>query len=102
MKLICNLYYPNASAKTIADHQKRDLVCTPFGGHAGMRAGWIICVDGSPPKGTVVFFDREPEAFYLRANGDCKNLPASQLRLVMEFFAKHLSNQIGPLKLHSS
>jgi hypothetical protein len=32
----------------------RSLVCTPFGGRHGSTAGWVICVDGSPPKGILV------------------------------------------------
>lgn len=35
------------------DFVGRSLVCTPYEGCYG-QAGWVVCVNGSPPRGTVI------------------------------------------------
>lgn len=60
-----------ASAKVREDYLRRGLVCTPFVGGYGKISGWIICVNGSPPKGTLVVFGEGPPnapAYYLSGN----------------------------------
>ena len=38
----------------------RDLVCTPYVGNYGMVCGWVVCVNGSPPRGTLVIDNYDP------------------------------------------
>jgi hypothetical protein len=51
------LYYRDRLArmrpKVRADFYGRQLVCTPYEGCYG-HAGWVVCVNGSPPRGTLL------------------------------------------------
>lgn len=67
------------------DYHQRDLVCTPFDGAYG-RAGWVICVNGSPPQGTLLVIGkgaRDP-VFYAY-EGRSRKLSSDQCQLVREF-----------------
>src|SRR5262245_46051271 len=69
MQLLLKWYYPEQStAKVRSDYLQRGLICTPFAGGYGKVSGWVICVNGSPPKGTLVVFGKGPPnapAYYL-------------------------------------
>jgi hypothetical protein len=58
---------PAWPSKAKEDFYGRELVCTPFGGCYG-PAGWVACVNGSPPRGTVLIvgsrFDGGPILVY--------------------------------------
>lgn len=51
-ELMERLYY-GSKARNSSDFQERELCCTPFTGAYG-RAGWVIAVNGSPPRGVLV------------------------------------------------
>jgi hypothetical protein len=70
MQLFVDRYYPDGTESAhIADYKRRSVFCTPFqGDSAEAMAGWVVCVDGSPPKGTLVIFRKGPpnsSAYYL-------------------------------------
>src|SRR5262245_21326521 len=49
------------------DTRERELVCTPCGGNYGSVAYWVIAVNGSPPRGTILFgghFDSPADIFF--------------------------------------
>lgn len=64
MKMLYKLAYPSrnlnstmtasGSAPEQRDFLRRGLCCTPYGGNYDKQAGWLVCVVGSPPKGTLV------------------------------------------------
>ena len=64
MQMLFKLAYPIRKLKSSMTasefaQQKRDflrrgLFCTPYGGNYGKLAGWLVCVVGSPPKGTLI------------------------------------------------
>jgi hypothetical protein len=78
------------------DIDDRKLVCTPFNGEYGL-AGWVVCVEGSPPRGTLVIpkdWQQVPfRPFYI----DCEFWRSQrltgeeQLKTIQHFCASHLA-----------
>jgi len=73
MQLFVDWYYTDETgSEQIANYKRRSLFCTPFEGDSVEAiAGWVVCVDGSPPKGTLVIFRKGPpdsSAYYLHGH----------------------------------
>jgi hypothetical protein len=69
----------------------RAVVCTPCGGNYGKVAYWLLVVNGSPPRGTVLFeagTDPWPVAYALA--GGSRKLGAAQARTVSAFVKEFL------------
>ncbi len=99
MSLFAKWYAKSWSAKSIADYKKRDLVCTPFAGNYGTTAGWVICVNGSPPKGTLLVFDSGPPnspAFYIHSTSR-RISSEQQSAIIKSFWKKHLKDVNDPV-----
>jgi hypothetical protein len=82
------------------------LVCTPFEGCYG-RAGWVLAVNGSPPRGTIVLFNDFPhritKPFFYIDSGMSKSHRLSgdeQARTLARFFEEHLRNAAAPFEVH--
>jgi hypothetical protein len=58
--ILVRLYYGKSDdfRRDPDDVGGRPLVCTPFKGAYG-PAGWVICVEGSPPRGTLLVLTSE-------------------------------------------
>ena len=84
-----------ASIKDRANYLARSLVCTPFGGRHGSTAGWVICVNGSPPKGVLVINYLEGagrSVFSLK--GKLKKITSEkQLAVIDRFHDQHLNGK---------
>ena len=105
MHLLLKWYYPDGtSAKNSLDYLRRGLNCTPFVGGYGKNSGWVICVNGSPPKGTLVVFGEGPPgsgAYYL--GGKCKTVSGlKQGRMIKRFAEVHLKGQQKGFALQTS
>ena len=73
----------------------RDLVCTPCGGNYESVAAWLIAVNGSPPRGMLVYnphFDIPIQAFFIDVDRSRK-LGDAQARIVRRFADEHLAEQ---------
>ncbi len=87
------------SSKHKQAYMRRGLCCTPYGGNYGMVAGWVVCVVGSPPKGTItmpVSNESNPRvegAYYFF--GSSKNLYANSkhLAILQAFVDEHLAGR---------
>jgi len=108
MNMLFKLAYPTRKLKStmtasdFAPHKRdflrRGLCCTPYGGNYGKLAGWLVCVVGSPPKGTLIMEIGGPalhvsDAYWFygrskRVSNDMKCLP-----IIEAFFNEHLSGQ---------
>jgi hypothetical protein len=104
--MVSLLYRPGRpSAKGREDVTSRDLVCTPFDGHYG-QAGWVLCVNGSPPRGTLLilkdaFITIPVPVFYITLDG-CRRLRGREdLATVREFAALFLDGETAPFSLGS-
>lgn len=104
MQLLFKLAYPPRkpnSNMTDADYRshkrdflRRGLCCTPYGGNYNKIAGWVVCVVGSGPKGTVVVevdgaHVSEARYFYGRSYRFGAN--PNHLAIMEAFFAEHLA-----------
>lgn len=75
----------------ITDFQGREIVATPFGGHYG-QAGWVLCVNGSPPRGCIVALEtsehryQPPAIFYLEMDKS-RRLGSAQADIVRRYIA---------------
>jgi hypothetical protein len=72
------------------DFERRERVCTPFGGCYGV-AGWVLAVNGSPPRGALVvmgdvLFTAPATVFYLGQGRSRRLAGEGQVRAVREFF----------------
>lgn len=91
-------HFPDgASTKAIADFEKRPLECTPFSGNYGELAGWVICVNGSPPKGTLVVFE-SGKAFDLCGSGR-KVAAQKDLKTIDWFVKETLTGKTKPFTI---
>lgn len=73
----------------------RDLVCTPCGGHYGSVAAWVIAVNGSPPRGMIVYnphFDIPITAYWVGVEKS-RRLGNGQAKVVKKFADEHLGEQ---------
>lgn len=89
-ELLLELYsgrVPTPAARK--DFEGRELVVSPFDGHYGL-AGWIIAVNGSPPRGVVVSLETRERrympasVFYLEMDKS-RRLGAAQASIVRKF-----------------
>lgn len=75
----------------IQDFLGREIVATPFGGRYG-QAGWVLCVNGSPPRGCVVAIEtsehrtQPPAIFYLEMDKS-RRLGSAQADIVRRYIA---------------
>jgi hypothetical protein len=103
MKMLRKLYAPygGSSASETAAFMKRKLECTPYTGNYGGLSGWVICVSGSPPKGTIYLSDFGPIIMFLTASGDSiKRITGeTQVETVRAFHKKHLRDAEKPVVL---
>jgi hypothetical protein len=76
------------------DFYGREIVATPYGGNYG-TAGWVLCVNGSPPRGTVLL-----DAELIGVNGivywdgfRCRKvqMDSEAGRSLKRFYEQHLS-----------
>jgi hypothetical protein len=98
MQLFVKLYYPRriheGYAQACAEYQRRDLVCTPYGGNYGRLAGWVVCVNGSPPKGTLISSVEGPDevpTFFLA--GTAKRMREKEDKIIQAFYNEHLKDK---------
>jgi len=84
----------DSGAKTVADFKSRPLVCTPYKANHGVVSGWVICVNGSPPKATLLIdqFSSPLIAFHI-ADKPKKIRGPKQLETIKEFFTDHLKGK---------
>lgn len=79
----------------VRDSRERDLVCTPYGGTYETVAGWVIVVEGSPARGTILidglFISAIPQVFFID-EGKSRRLGSEQARIVCTFAKLHLPN----------
>src|SRR6516162_7942207 len=67
------------------------LVCTPYRGSIDKTSGWVVCVNGSPPKGTLVIIGTNaPQAAFRLGRKSRRVTGHKQLRVIRKFFAHHL------------
>jgi hypothetical protein len=84
-----------ASIQDQNNYLARSLVCTPFGGRHGSTAGWVICVEGSPPKGILVinYLEGAGRSVY-SLKGKLKQITAEkQLAVIDRFHDDHLNSK---------
>ena len=72
------------------DMAGRAIVATPYGGCYG-PAGWIICLNGSPPKCTIVA-ESGSDSIICIACGSARRLGPKQAETVRKFVAVHLQH----------
>lgn len=80
-----------------SDTRQRELICTPCGGNYGSVAYWVIAVNGSPPRGTILFgshYDLPPDIFFI---DQCRSrrLGQSQCGVVKDFVNCFLREQVS-------
>jgi len=88
------------------DFLRRGLHCTPYGGNYNRIAGWVVCVIGSPPKGTLTLQVGEPNLhvedahyFYGRT---CRISNPKHLEIIEAFFSEHLAARNQPCKVDTT
>jgi hypothetical protein len=88
----------NCAEPTLQEELKRKLFASPFLG-AYRRAGWVLAIEGTPPRGTLVVYEdgcKEGEAInfegFLLVEGKSRRLPwhGENATLISSFVAKHL------------
>jgi hypothetical protein len=86
---------PTAAQRAQVDG--RTLVCTPICGNYGTPAGWCVCLEGSPPKGSVFIVSRDIEnthpapVYYVTPGGfRWRRLAERQVRLLLPFWRRFL------------
>jgi hypothetical protein len=90
------LYYPQGlNEQNHADALTRPLVCTPVKGDNETISQWVISVNGSPPKGTLVIdgkADAQAPVFFLKTKFD-RVKGSKQLESIHTFCAKYLKGK---------
>lgn len=79
-RVIARLYDPSVDPS--ADMLSRPLVATPFQGNYG-RAGWVIAVNGSPPRGVVTVLGGD--AFFISSGRSKRITREPQLAAIFAF-----------------
>jgi hypothetical protein len=104
MQLFLKLSQPHGKyegrAEADAEYQQRDLVCTPYVGNYQRIAGWVICVNGSPPKGTLIVSVEGPDevpTFFLGATA--KRMREKENKIIQAFYDEHLKDKNATLVL---
>jgi hypothetical protein len=82
------------------DYERRVLVCTPCGGQYERVAFWLVTVNGSPPRGSLVLqaWHSGPAAcagpvFFFDAYGRTRRLGSEQERVAHDFAREFLSER---------
>jgi hypothetical protein len=94
MQLFLRWYYGNdIGAMEVADFDTRKLICTPFGGPG--TAGWVVCVNGTPPRGTLVILGMGPPfTMTTRVDSFFKRVFSNKQQQIIEDFVRiHLKDQ---------
>ena len=97
--LFCELRFgrhgPTAAQRAQVDG--RTLVCSPIHGCYGSPSGWAICLEGSPPQGTLLVMARDvehvtrPPVYFVTTGGwRWRRLAHRQLRMLLPFWRQHL------------
>jgi hypothetical protein len=107
MQMFLKWYFPEGpSAKDSREYLKRSMVCTPYMGSYGKLSGWVICVNGSPPKGTLVIMGTSPPLAAFRLGQKSQRVIGDkQVRIIRQFFQLHLKgrdNAFEISQLHGS
>ena len=101
-KLLRHLYGVN-TASGRKDFDGREIVMTPFGGAYG-QAGWVIAVEGSPPRGVIISLETErhdyqpPAIFYLGMDRS-RRLGDAQAKTVRKFLAWYDQSPLGDVSV---
>ena len=69
----------------------REIVCTPYGGNYG-RAGWVIVVNGSPPRCTIIY-EHGAEKPVAIVSDRSRRLGTEQAKIVQLFVATTLADR---------
>jgi hypothetical protein len=94
MQLLLGLRYRHdVSARENAAFKHRRLVCTPFAANYGDVSGWIVCVEGTPPKATLLLYGAGKMMICINGSGSRtkKIFGEHQRQIVEAFYAKHLA-----------
>jgi hypothetical protein len=98
------LYYPQGlSEQNHADTLTRPLVCTPIKGDNETISQWVISVNGSPPKGTLLIdgkADAQAHVFFLKTKFD-QVKGSKQLENIHAFCAKYLKGRDSAFTLNA-
>lgn len=88
------------------DFLSRKLICTPFEGCYGAH-GWVVCVNGSPPRGLVIFqksgdgvlvsFQAGPEETFILVSKAKIHAPVT--KVMREFYSTYLEGRSEPVTL---
>lgn len=93
--LIITMYCGKQVSKKYRDDLlARDLICSEFGGAYG-RAGWVFCLEGSPPRGTIVCMETEaytymPPAIFFLEQDRSRRVGEAQAEIVRDW-VRHIS-----------
>jgi hypothetical protein len=81
----------NANHIPHKDMVGREVVCTPVAGAYETLAYWVIVVNGSPPRGTIIYEPRYDE-FFLICDGSLRKLPVRHRAKVCNFVKVYLKD----------
>lgn len=105
-KLLVDLNWP-LTRQGLKDLMSRPLVCTPFGGAYG-RAGAVICLEGSPPRGTVLAYEgfwnwtgRKP-LYYIGSDWSIRRARIAgdhASAIVAAYYREEMAKVTGPLAI---
>ena len=103
MQMFLKWYHPEGpSATQRRDYLNRPLVCTPYAGSYGKISGWVVCVNGSPPKGTLVIAgETRPQAAFRLGKKSQRVTGDKQLVVVQNFFEHHLKGKEASFEVSS-
>lgn len=76
----------------VDDITGRKICCTPFDGHYG-QAGWIIAVNGSPPRCEILVNSSSHWTPIVIVNGTPKRLGDKQAKVVSAFVGTWLADR---------
>lgn len=76
------------------DVMTRELVCTPVRANGGTLSNWVVSVEGSPPRGTLLLpsMAGQSDYYFISFQGDMKKVTSSRQReTVKAFRSRYLS-----------
>lgn len=78
-------FSPGERTRKIRENfEGRDIVTTPFGGNYGV-AGWAICMNGSPPRGTVIHMRNDNSRAHFILDGRTKRIGDAQVEVIRQY-----------------
>lgn len=86
----------NPPQKAVRAHKERALICTPYVGGYGTIYGWVVCVNGSPPKGSLLIKNLQANpvtAFYMMEYSVKKVSGVRQLEAIQQFYEAQLKGK---------